>query len=139
MECVPLQSPFYQRQRRTLDVKHQYAAGFTLIEVLVALGIVAISLAAGVRATESIGRSAERQSDLMLAQMCAENALINLRLLRQMPPVGESSATCQQAGKSLEVRLKVQPTPNPNFMRVEAQVLEANAPLLALATIIGRY
>lgn len=120
-------------------MQRQHVLGFTLIEVLVALGIVAISLAAGVRATESIGRSAERQSDLMLAQMCAENTLINLRLLRQMPPVGESAAPCTQAGKSLDVRLKVQPTPNPNFMRVEAQVVDVNTPLLALSTIIGRY
>lgn len=113
--------------------------GFTLIEVLVALGIVALALGAGVRATESITRNAERQSDLMLAQVCAENALITLRLARQMPPVGENTVPCEQVGRSFVVALSVQPTPNPNFLRVQAQVQDASAPLLALSTVIGRY
>lgn len=113
--------------------------GFTLVEVLVALGIVALALAAGVRATESITRNAERQSDLMLAQLCAENALVALRLARQMPAVGENSIPCEQVGRSFAVRLQVQPTPNPNFLRVEAQVQDDTVPLLAIATVIGRY
>lgn len=113
--------------------------GFTLIEVLVALGIVAVALAAGVRATESITRNAQRQTDLMLAQMCAENALFGLRLSRQMPPVGENTLACEQAGRNFDVRMLVQPTPNPNFLRVEAQVQDASVPLLALTTVIGRY
>ena len=113
--------------------------GFTLIEVLVSLAIVALALAAGVRATESISRNAERQSDLMLAQVCAENALITLRLARQMPAVGENTVACEQVGRSLAVHQNVQPTPNPNFLRVEAQVQDADVPLLAISTVIGRY
>ena len=113
--------------------------GFTLIEVLVALGIVAVALAAGVRATGSLTRNAERQSDLLLAHLCAENALVNLRLSRQMPPVGDNTSNCEQAGRNLAVRLWVQPTPNPNFLRVEAQVLDGEARILALSTIVGRY
>jgi len=117
----------------------QRARGFTLIEVLVALGIVAVALAAGVRASESITRNAERQSDLLLAQLCAENALIALRLSKQMPPVGENTTDCEQADRKLEVRILVQTTPNPNFLRAEAQVQDNTVPLLALSTVIGRY
>ena len=39
--------------------------GFTLIEVLVALGIVAIALMAGMQATGALTRNAQRQSDLL--------------------------------------------------------------------------
>ena len=46
--------------------------GFTLVEVLVALAIVAIALMAGVQATASLTRYAQRQSDMVLAQLCAE-------------------------------------------------------------------
>lgn len=113
--------------------------GFTLVEVLVALGIVAIALAAGVRATASLMRNAERQSDQLLAHLCAENALINVRLSQQMPAVGDNTTPCEQAGRSLGVTLSVQPTPNPNFLRVQAQVSDGQARLLSLSTVVGRY
>lgn len=113
--------------------------GFTLIEVLVALSIVALALAAGARATGALTANAERQSDMLLAQLCAENTLIGLRLTRQMPPVGDDTQACTQAGRQWEVRLSVRPTPNPNFVRVQAQVADGDTPLMALSTVMGRY
>lgn len=113
--------------------------GFTLVEVLVALGIVAIALMAGLQATAALTRNAQRQSDVLLAQICAENELIKTRLSKQMPGVGDSSVVCEQAGQAFTVVLSVRPTPNPNFRRVEAQVLSGQAPVLRLSTVLGRY
>lgn len=117
----------------------QTIRGFTLVEVLVALGIVAVALAAGARSTGALTRNAERQSDLLLAQLCAENALAAVRLSRQMPPIGDNTRSCEQGGRSLDVTLSVRPTPNPNFMRTEAQVADRAQPLLTLSTVVGRY
>lgn len=113
--------------------------GFTLVEVLVALGIVAIALMAGLQATSALTRNAQRQSDLLLAQMCAENELIKVRLTRQMPGVGDSQIDCEQAGRVLAVALTVQPTPNPNFHRVDVKVSDGEASVLRLSTVVGRY
>lgn len=126
-------------KRHTANWRIPGARGFTLVEVLVALGIVAVALAAGMRATAALTGNAERQSDILLAQLCAENALVNLRLSQQMPAVGDNTAPCEQAGRNLAVRLSVQPTPNPNFLRIEAQVLDGDARLLGLSTVMGRY
>ena len=112
--------------------------GFTLIEVLVALGIVAIALGAGLKATASLGRNAQRQSDVWLAQLCDENELIKLRLSRQMPGVGDTSSDCQQAGETLQVQTSVRPTPNPNFLRVDAQVFKNAEAQFQLTTVMGR-
>jgi len=115
------------------------ARGFTLIEVLVALGIVAIALTAGLQAAAALTRHAQRQSDMLLAQLCAENALVNVRLARRLPAVGDSSSECLQAGRSLTLTLVVRPTPNPNFRRVDAQVQDGQTPIWRLTTVVGRY
>ena len=115
------------------------AAGFTLIEVLVALSIVAVALAAGVRATAALTNNAERQASQLLAQLCAENALMAVRLAKQMPAVGDNTVTCEQAGRSFVVKLSAMGTPNPNFLRVEAGVSDGDVALLTLTTIVGRF
>ena len=114
-------------------------SGFTLVEVLVALGIVAIALGAGVQATLALTRNAERQSDLLLAHLCAENELVKVRLSKQMPGVGDTRVPCEQAGRSLSVALTVRPTPNPNFRRVDAQVMDVDVPILKLSTVLGQF
>ena len=114
--------------------------GFTLVEVLIALGIVALALAAGSQATMSLTRNAQRQSDLVLAGLCAENELAKARLSRQMPAIGDSGSICLQAGLTFLVTTTTVPTLNPNFRRVDVQVRdEANAPVLRISTVVGRF
>lgn len=116
--------------------------GFTLVEVLVALAIVALALAAGAQASGALTLHGQRQSEQLLAQLCAENELIRWRLAGQTPPVGESDFSCQQAGQTLNGTLSVTSTPNPNFRRVEARVrsgAQAQArPLFRLVTLMGQ-
>ena len=81
---------------------------------------------------------AERQTVSMLGQICADNQLIALRLRRQLPDTGNTSVECTQAGRLLQVELSVRPTPNPNFRRVDARVLEQGAYVLQVSTVMGR-
>jgi general secretion pathway protein I len=113
--------------------------GFTLIEVLVALGIVAIALVAGLKAAAALTTNAQRQNDVLLAHVCAENEMVRLKLAKQLPPVGDADQPCDQAGQAFVTRVKVSPTPNPNFRRVDAQVFTNDAPILRLSTVVGRY
>jgi general secretion pathway protein I len=119
--------------------------GFTLIEVLVALAIVAITLGAGLRVSGAQINNTERRGDMLRAQLCAQNELIKLRLLRQLPDTGDKRFVCEQAGMTLEGKLAIQATPNPSFRKIDAIVLktqgEGQEPqtLLRLSTLAGRF
>jgi general secretion pathway protein I len=115
------------------------ARGFTLVEVLVALVIVAVTLSAGIQAAGALTRNAQRLSEVSEAQWCADNHLAGLRLSRQYPSVGDFEFQCEQLGRRYVGRLVVRPTPNPSFRRVDALIADEQAvPLLTLSTVLGR-
>lgn len=123
--------------------------GFTLVETLVALAVVAIALTAGLQATGSLTRLSERQQSQLLAQLCADNQLAKVRLAKTMPGIGTSTETCPQAGMVMEVAIEVLPTPNPNFRRVDVRVKAPadtvvvrppeSITLLQVSTVVGRF
>lgn len=112
--------------------------GFTLIEVLVAVAIVAVSLAAGSRAASSVIDTSQRLTDVTLAQWCADNQLTELRLIDQLPPVGVTPFTCTQIGRDYAGKVKAQPTPNPSFRRVDVIISDSNGrELLTISTVMS--
>ena len=120
--------------------------GFTLIEVLVALAVVAVTLLAGLQASAALTHASERQEEQWLAELCAANELARLRLVRQLPGTGTTTVGCEQGRRQLQVRLTVQTTPNPNFRRIDAAVLRPAADgeteasvLLQVSTVMGRF
>ena len=113
------------------------ARGFTLIEVLVALTIVAITLGAGIKAAGALTGNTQRLADVSAAQWCADNQLTGLRLSGLTPPVGDSEFGCTELGQNYRGLLVVRPTPNPNFRNVEAQIADdAGAPILQIKTVM---
>ena len=113
--------------------------GFTLIEVLVALAIVAITLGAGIKAAGALTGNTQRLADTTAAQWCADNRLTALRLSSLTPPVGDSAFECVQLGQAYFGRLAVRPTPNPLFVNIEATIADPNGvSILTLATVLRK-
>jgi len=113
------------------------AGGFTLIEVLVALAILAVALAAAVR---SAGAAADGASDLrerLLGTWVAQDRLALYAALPAWPDIGARQGTAEQAGLRFTWRETVSPTPNARFRRVEVQVFPARAPERVAATLVG--
>jgi general secretion pathway protein I len=110
--------------------------GFTMIEVLVALVIVAVALAASVRAVGSMANNAHALHLRMLADWSADSALARLRLERHWPAVGTTRFACPQGDVELTCVEQVSNTPNPTFRRVEINVLSADGHDTRLAQLV---
>jgi len=101
------------------------ACGFTLLEVLVALVIIGVSLAASMRGALSLTGTAEDTRYKLLATLTAENRLIELRLARQRLEVGQNTTDCDEGGVTFSCEQTIRSTPNPFFRRVELRVSRA--------------
>lgn len=110
-----------------------------MVEVLVALAITAISLLAASQAMRLMIHASARQEQVTLAQLCAENQLVNTRLSRSFPAIGLQQTLCEQMSRKFTVKVWVSATGNPSFRRVQAQVFEAEESVLSITTVIGRY
>ncbi len=107
--------------------------GFTLIEVLVALAILAIVLGASLRASGVLtnGQNALRQH--ALADFSADNSMALVRVEKQRLDQPESSFDCPQADLKLTCTVRVTPTPNPALRRVDVNVTSLERPTESLA------
>ncbi|MGI4861159.1 MAG: type II secretion system minor pseudopilin GspI [Janthinobacterium lividum] len=116
------------------------ARGFTLIEVLVALAIVAIALASALRAVGSVATGSAALHDRLLAGWSADNRVAELALQRAWPEIGVTTFSCPQGDRMLLCIQTVAATPNPVFRRVEVSVrsVETGDTLLAdLVTVVA--
>lgn len=103
------------------------SAGFTLLEVLVALVIVGTALGASLRAVGSLTQNSEGLRAAMMANWSAENRLSQIRLAREWPAFGKRSFDCPQGSLQLVCEEEVVATPNPNFRRVEVSVFDSGS------------
>ncbi|HTT11880.1 MAG TPA: type II secretion system minor pseudopilin GspI [Burkholderiaceae bacterium] len=108
--------------RRTEPRHLRRSAGFTLLEVLVALVIIGVALAAAMRGAMSLTNAADGMRMKLLATMTAENRLLELRLARQRLDIGQSTTDCDQGGATFSCEQAIKSTPNPFFRRVELRV-----------------
>lgn len=99
-----------------------HARGFTMIEVLVALAIIAVALAASLRAVGMLANDEGELHRRLLAGWSADNALTEVHLVREWPDIGVQSFDCSQGNLALTCTERVSATPNPIFRRVEISV-----------------
>ncbi len=77
------------------------SAGFTLVEVLVALVIASVALLACMRALAVSATGTRAMHEHSLALLAAQNRLAELRLLRAFPAAGRSTEPCPQGPLAL--------------------------------------
>lgn len=100
----------------------RYARGFTLIEVMVALTIVAFSLTAVAASMSQMIDAATAMRDRTYASWIAQNKIAELRLAGVLPDVSTSSGEVDYANTSWEWRAVVSETGIENFRRIDVYV-----------------
>jgi len=102
------------------------AAGFTLIEVLVALAIVVIGMAAVLGALSSSASTISYLRDKTFAQWVAMNRIATLRLAGQQPATGKSDGDIDYAGRSWHWAQEVVTTEVQGVERIDVKVRPAD-------------
>lgn len=111
--------------------------GFTLLEVMVALAVVAIALAALIRGGSQSALTAAHLRDKSFAHWVAMNRVAELRLQPQWPATGESRGDEEMAKRRWYTLAKVSATDDADVRRLEVEVRtseEKEAPVMARVT-----
>ncbi|HEX6834234.1 MAG TPA: type II secretion system minor pseudopilin GspI [Rudaea sp.] len=113
------------------------ARGFTLLEVLIAVLVLALALVALVRTAanqiDAFGRLRERT----LAGWVAQNILAETRITQAFPQSGRSDGSRRLAGRDWRWELKVEATEVPTIRRLDVRVFAAADRSTALAELTG--
>lgn len=108
--------------------RHQRTmGGFTLLEVLVALCILAFGLSATTRAVSATTDTVDALHTRQLASWLAQNRLSLLRATRQWPAPGESAGEATMDGRKFVWRMHVSTLGQSTFRRVEFTVFQSGA------------
>lgn len=111
--------------------------GFTLLETLVALAILAIALAALLRTAGAQTRHAEELRSRLLADWVAQNRLALHAARGDWIATGMQNGEETQAGIRMLWREEISATPNPAFRRIEVGVFAPDDAQHALRKLTG--
>ncbi|KVO88628.1 type II secretion system protein GspI [Burkholderia ubonensis] len=110
--------------------------GFTLIEVLIALAIVAVALGAVMRAIGALASDTDTARMRLLALWSADNALGAIRIAASWPPVGASTFACPQGPYRFVCRQSVTALPSPLVRQVTVSVHASASSRTVLAEVV---
>nr|WP_315436196.1 type II secretion system minor pseudopilin GspI [uncultured Pseudomonas sp.] len=114
--------------------------GFTLIEVLVALAIIAVAMSAAVRVAGLMTQSSGVLRDRSVAMIAAQSRMAELRLEGRLPN-GMKAVECDQGRLMLLCEQVIASAENGRLLRIGIQVFDRNQdapPLARLETLLSR-
>lgn len=113
-------------------------AGFTLIEVLVALAIIAVAMSAAVRVAGLMTQSSGVLRDRSVALIAAQSRMAELRLEGKLP-MGMKAQDCDQGRLMLRCEQVIAAAENGRLLKIGIQVFDRNQdapPLAKLETLL---
>jgi len=125
------------RRREYGRLRRDAQAGFTLLEVLVALGVLALTMGAVIKAVGGYTANQAYLRDRTLAVWVARNVLVEQQLENAWPKVGEFKGTTEMGKREWRWLARVTQTEEAELRRldVEVQTIDADTeqPLAVLS------
>ena len=122
--------------------RHQVQQGFTLLEVLVALTILAIVMGTLIKVADTYAFNAGYLQEKTLAQWIAENKAVEYQLKKEFPPVGSKEGITEMAKVEWQWRVKVSTTEDKRLRRLDISVAhehgELDTPITTLVAFVGQ-
>ncbi len=112
------------------------SAGFTLIEVMVALTIVALSLGAVAASVSQMVDAGTTMRERTYASWIAQNKIAELRLANVIPEVSDTSGELEYAGIEWAWRANISETGIENLFRVDVAISYPGSDV-AIRTVSG--
>lgn len=116
--------------------RRQANAGFTLLEVLVALAVFSLAALALLRLQGASIATATRLDEKLLAAIVLENQAAALSLQIPAPAYGTLGGTERNARRDWRWSANVQRTPDPALQRIDLEITDSTGQLLAAQTLI---
>jgi general secretion pathway protein I len=113
-------------------------SGFTLLEVMVALFVVAIALGGAIKVMGNAAQNSSRLSNKTFAQWVGLNQVAKLKITQAWPKFDEISGEAEMASQKWKWVQKTIKTEDENIKRVEVSVKLANdSDPNPFATVVG--
>jgi len=104
------------------------ARGFTLLEVMVALAVLAVALGALIKAGSEAAANGASLRDRTYAHYVAQNLLADAELAESWPATGNRTGTVELGGQRWSWSLLVDKTADEDIRRLEVAVRLADGP-----------
>lgn len=113
--------------------------GFTLLEMLIAISILAIAAGGLLAANAQSLRQMQRLESKTQGMWIAESKLSELRASRSWPELGVTKEDVSMAEKQWLVQVSVTQTATDDMRQYVVDVSEGDVPVATLTGFIGRY
>ena len=108
-------------------MRRRTAAGFTLLEVLVALAVLSLSMGAVIKATSDYTNNQSYLRDRTMALWVARNVLVQFQVDREWPKVGERKGTQEMGNREWRWLAVTSQTDEAELRRLDVEVFHIDS------------
>ena len=103
-------------------MKHRHAQGFTLLEVMIALAVLALSMGAVIKATSDYTGNESYLRDRTLAMWVARNVLVEFQVGNEWLSVGERKGSREMGNQEWRWLARISQTEESELRRLDVEV-----------------